>query len=314
MPWIQLTLNATSKNAHQIGELLMDTGALSTTFTNPQDNPIVDTLSDDTQLWPSTNITGLYGADSQMLSVLAMLNASPLLSKGFCPKIEFLADKNWTREWMNNFHPMKFGKRLWICPSECPVPDENAVNVMLDPGLAFGAGTHPTTALCLNWLDTQDLNNKVLIDFGCGSGILAIAALKLGAKRVIGIDIDPQAIAASRDNAIRNGVLDQLTLYLPEYLPQGILADVLVANILVDPLRKLATTIKDLVKPSGTLALSGILEEQGEEVLDIYDQWFAMQTPKVDNQWVILLGTKHAYTHARKNAQPARQIVPICEA
>ncbi|MCL3782939.1 50S ribosomal protein L11 methyltransferase, partial [Prolixibacteraceae bacterium JC049] len=148
--------------------------------------------------------------------------------------------KDWEREWMDNFHPMCFGQRLWICPSWRDVPDENAVNVMLDPGLAFGTGTHPTTAMCLQWLDGLDLAGKTIIDFGCGSGILAIAALKLGAAKAIGIDIDPQAIQASRDNAERNGVSERLELYLPKDQPEAMTADVVVANILAGPLRELA--------------------------------------------------------------------------
>ncbi|MCK5818326.1 MAG: 50S ribosomal protein L11 methyltransferase [Psychromonas sp.] len=293
MPWIQLTLNATSKNASAIGELLMDNGALSTTFTDLQDTPIFEALSDDEPLWVNTQITGLYDADVNLSSVLTMLNSSPLFNEDFFHKIELLEDKDWAREWIDNFHPMRFGKRLWICPSTKPIPDKNAVNVILDPGLAFGTGTHTTTALCLEWLDAQNLNNKVMVDFGCGSGILAIAAIKLGAKRVIGIDIDPQAILASSDNAARNGVSDQLLLYLLEDLPQDTLADVLVANILVGPLRELAITIETLVKPSGILALSGILEDQSEELMGIYDQWFRMQTPKIENEWVRLSGIKH---------------------
>lgn len=292
MPWIQLKLNATSENAEQIGELLMDSGALSATFTDSQDTPIFEPLPGETRLWGDTDITGLYEADTEMLSVLAMLNASPLLNENFSHKIELLEDKDWEREWMDKFHPMKFGKRLWICPSWKPVPDENAVNVMLDPGLAFGTGTHPTTALCLAWLDGQDLTDKIIIDFGCGSGILAIAALKLGAKRVIGIDIDPQAILASRDNAGRNGVSDQLELYLPEDLPKGVLADVLVANILAGPLRELSTHIEALVKPNGALALSGILEQQTEGVIDVYSEWFSMEAPQIKEEWARLSGVK----------------------
>src|SRR5574344_2870525 len=142
-----------------------------------------------------------------------------------------LLDKDWVREWMDQFHPLKCGTKLWICPSWCPVPDSEAVNVMLDPGLAFGTGTHPTTSLCLQWLDSLDLTGKTVIDFGCGSGILAIAALKLGAAKAIGIDIDPQAIQASRDNAERNGVSDRLELYLPKDQPEEMKADGVVANI-----------------------------------------------------------------------------------
>jgi len=294
MAWIQLKLNATAKNAEDIGELLMSGGALSATFTDSHDVPIFEPAPGETRLWGDTDITGLYEADTDMQPVLQALRKSPLISENFNYKIEQLEDKDWEREWMDNFHPMKFGERLWICPSWKPVPDENAVNVMLDPGLAFGTGTHPTTALCLAWLDGQDLQDKVIIDFGCGSGILAIAALKLGAKRVIGIDIDPQAITASRDNAQRNNVSDQLELYLPNDLPEGILADVLVANILAGPLRELSTNIEALVKKGGALALSGILEPQAAELIAVYGQWFKMDPAVVKEEWARLSGVKHA--------------------
>ena len=292
MPWIQLKLNATAANAEMIGELLMENSALSATFTDAHDTPIFEPLPGETRLWGDTDITGLYEADADMQAIVALLKKSPLLTDDFAYKIEQLEDKDWEREWMVNFHPMKFGKRLWICPSWKPVPDENAVNVMLDPGLAFGTGTHPTTALCLAWLDGQDLQDKVVIDFGCGSGILAIAALKLGAKRVIGIDIDPQAITASRDNAQRNNVSDQLELYLPGDLPEGVLADVLVANILAGPLRELSTNIEALVKNNGALALSGILEQQADELIGVYSQWFTMDNAEIKEEWARLSGIK----------------------
>ncbi|KPU82738.1 ribosomal protein L11 methyltransferase [Psychromonas sp. PRT-SC03] len=292
MPWIQLKLNATAKNAEEIGELLMLNGALSATFTDAHDTPVFEPLPGETRLWGDTDITGLYEANADMQAIIKTLQASPLLDNDFAHKVETLEDKDWEREWMDNFHPMQFGKRLWICPSWKPIPDENAVNVMLDPGLAFGTGTHPTTALCLTWLEGQDLRDKVIIDFGCGSGILAIAALKLGAKRVIGIDIDPQAITASRDNATRNGVSSQLELYLPEDLPEGIQADVLVANILAGPLRQLSTQIEALVKNKGSLALSGILKEQAPELIAVYSQWFAMKPANIEQEWAQLSGLK----------------------
>lgn len=199
---------------------------------------------------------GLFDAETDMNDVVAILENHPLLGAGFAHKIEQLEDKDWEREWMDNFHPMRFGERLWICPSWRDVPDENAVNVMLDPGLAFGTGTHPTTSLCLQWLDSLDLTGKTVIDFGCGSGILAIAALKLGAAKAIGIDIDPQAIQASRDNAERNGVSDRLELYLPKDQPEEMKADVVVANILAGPLRELAPLISVLPVSGGLLGLS----------------------------------------------------------
>jgi len=292
MPWIQLKLNANNENAEQIGELLMDNGALSATFTDSHDTPIFEPMPGETRLWGDTDVTGLYEADTNINPIIEILRSSSLLPDNFVFKVEPLEDKDWVREWMDNFHPMQFGERLWICPSWKPIPDENAVNVMLDPGLAFGTGTHPTTALCLAWLDAQDLQDKVVIDFGCGSGILAIAALKLGAKRVIGIDIDPQAITASRDNAERNNVSDQLELYLPEDLPEAVLADVLVANILAGPLRELSNSIECLVKSNGALALSGILEQQADELVSVYSQWFDMDTPKIQEEWARLSGIK----------------------
>ena len=201
--------------------------------------------------------------------------------KTWATKVELLEDKDWVREWMDHFHPMQFGERLWICPSWRDVPNPDAVNVMLDPGLAFGTGTHPTTALCLQWLDGLDLAGKTVVDFGCGSGILGIAALKLGAARVIGIDIDPQAIQASRDNAERNGVADQIELYLPADQPQDVEADVVVANILAGPLRELAPLIAGHGKAGSLMALSGVLESQAPELETIYGQWFEMDPTAV---------------------------------
>lgn len=222
------------------------------------DTPVFEPLPGETRLWGDTDVIGLFDAETDMKEVVAILENHPLLGAGFAHKIEQLEDKDWEREWMDNFHPMQFGKRLWICPSWREVPDENAVNVMLDPGLAFGTGTHPTTSLCLQWLDGLDLDGKTVIDFGCGSGILAIAALKLGAAKAIGIDIDPQAIQASRDNAERNGVSDRLELYLPDAQPEAMKADVVVANILAGPLRELAPLISVLPVEGGLLGLSGI--------------------------------------------------------
>ena len=192
---------------------------------------------------------------------------------------------------MDNFHPMKFGERLWICPSWHEVPEPEAVNVMLDPGLAFGTGTHPTTALCLTWLDGLDLTDKVVVDFGCGSGILSLAALKLGAKKVIGIDIDPQALQASLENAKRNSVEDRLELFLPKDQPI-LKADVVVANILAGPLRELAPTILSFVDNDGLLALSGVLENQAQELQVIYGQSCTMDPIAVQEEWVRLSGRK----------------------
>lgn len=241
-----------------------------------------------------TDAIGLYDAETDMTEVVAMLENEPLLGKGFVHKIEQLEDKDWEREWMDNFHPMRFGERLWICPSWRDVPDPTAVNVMLDPGLAFGTGTHPTTAMCLQWLDSLDLTDKTVIDFGCGSGILAIAALKLGAKHVVGIDIDPQAIQASRDNAERNGVSERLSLYLPKDQPENLSADVVVANILAGPLRELAPLIGVLPVAGGRLGLSGILASQAQSVADAYQDKFELDAVAEKEEWCRITGVKKA--------------------
>ena len=217
MPWIQIKLNATDTNAEAIGDMLMEeTEALSVTFLDAKDTPVFEPLPGETRLWGETDILALYDAEIDTQQVLFQIKNSHMLNDDFAYKIEQIEDKDWEREWMDNFHPMKFGERLWICPSWRDIPDPTAVNVMLDPGLAFGTGTHPTTSVCLEWLEGLALKGKTVIDFGCGSGILAIAAIKLGAAKVIGIDIDPQAILASKDNAGRNGAADQLELFLPQ--------------------------------------------------------------------------------------------------
>lgn len=232
MAWVQIRINSTNQQAESLSDYLEEIGSVSVTFMDSQDTPIFEPLPGETRLWGNTDVIALFDAETEMQQIVHQLKSAGYLSEDTAYKIEQIEDKDWEREWMDNFHPMQFGKRLWICPSWREVPDENAVNVMLDPGLAFGTGTHPTTALCLEWLDSLDLNGKTVIDFGCGSGILAIAALKLGAKSAIGIDIDPQAILASRNNAEQNGVSDHLQLFLAKDAPQDLQADVVVANIL----------------------------------------------------------------------------------
>ncbi|MGL5783405.1 MAG: 50S ribosomal protein L11 methyltransferase [Plesiomonas shigelloides] len=290
MPWIQLKLNTTGTQAEAIGDVLMESGSVSITFMDSHDTPVFEPLPGETRLWGDTDVMALYDAETDMAAVIAQLQQSPLLGNDFVHKIEQLEDKDWEREWMDNFHPMRFGQRLWICPSWREVPEPEAVNVMLDPGLAFGTGTHPTTALCLEWLDGLDLVGKTVVDFGCGSGILAIAALKLGAARAVGIDIDPQAITASRDNAERNGVSDRLELYLPKDQPQDLLGDVVVANILAGPLRELAPLISVLPKSGGHLGLSGILESQAESVADAYREKFVLDPIAEREEWCRITG------------------------
>jgi ribosomal protein L11 methyltransferase len=293
MPWIQIKLNATTEHAEQIGDMLMEeTGALSVTFLDAHDTPVFEPLPGETRLWGDTDIVALYDAEADTKWVVETIKGSNMLPEGFAHKVEQLEDKDWEREWMENFHPMKFGERLWICPSWRDVPEPDAVNVMLDPGLAFGTGTHPTTALCLEWLESLNLEGKTVIDFGCGSGILAIAAIKLGAAKVIGIDIDPQALVASKDNAQRNGVADQLELFLPQDQPEGLIADVVVANILAGPLRDLSGIIKGLIKPGGELAMSGVLDTQAEDVANYYRDDMSIDPIVELNEWCRISGKK----------------------
>lgn len=290
MPWIQIKLGTTDKKAKKISNMLAGFGAVSVTYMDTVDNPVYEPLPGETKLWTNTTVIGLFDAqiDPKPITDFFFSHFGDKLTY----KVEQLEDKDWVREWMDQFHPLQCGKRLWICPSWCEIPDQNAVNVMLDPGLAFGTGTHPTTSMCLSWLDSLDLNNKSVVDFGCGSGILAVSALKLGADHVVGIDIDPQAIEASTANAERNNVLDKLSLYLPENQPKEISADVLVANILAGPLRELAPLLASMVKPNGIFAISGIIESQCAELKEIYSQWFELDEPCFKEEWCRISGRK----------------------
>ncbi|AWK13438.1 50S ribosomal protein L11 methyltransferase [Candidatus Fukatsuia symbiotica] len=293
MPWIQLKINTSSDHAESLSNTLLENGALAITFQDTYDNPIFEPLPGETRLWGNTDVIGLYDAETDMAKIIAALAGQDRFNKNFIHKIEQIEDKDWEREWMDNFHPMCFGQRLWICPSWKDIPDPNAVNVMLDPGLAFGTGTHPTTSLCLQWLDGLDLTDKTVIDFGCGSGILAIAALKLGAVRAIGIDIDPQAIQASRDNAQRNGVAENLELYLAKDQPADLSADVVVANILAAPLRELAPLINTL--SCGHLGLSGVLASQALTVAQAYQGSFILDPVVEKEGWCRITGIKNNY-------------------
>ncbi|WP_324035823.1 50S ribosomal protein L11 methyltransferase [Aeromonas caviae] len=290
MPWIQIRINATAKTADKVSNMLLGRGAQAVTFMDAKDVPVYEPMPGETPLWGETEVMGLFDAETDPAPTIAFFQQ--IFGEDVGYKVEQLEDKDWVREWMDHFHPMQFGERLWICPSWRDVPNPDAVNVMLDPGLAFGTGTHPTTALCLQWLDGLDLAGKTVVDFGCGSGILGIAALKLGAARVIGIDIDPQAIQASRDNAERNGVADQIELYLPADQPQDVEADVVVANILAGPLRELAPLIAGHGKAGSLMALSGVLKSQAPELETIYGQWFEMDPTAVKEEWCRLSGRK----------------------
>jgi len=291
MPWLQVRLAITPEQAETYEDALLEVGAVSVTFMDAEDQPIFEPDLGTTPLWSHTHLLALFEADTDETALLAHLQ---LLCGGALPEhhVERIEDQDWERSWMDGFQPMRFGQRLWIVPSWHAAPQPDAVNLLLDPGLAFGTGTHPTTALCLEWLDGQNLDNCSVLDFGCGSGILAIAALLLGAPQAAGTDIDPQALEASRDNASRNSIDPaRFPVYLPADLPQQP-ADVVVANILAGPLVSLAPQITALVKSGGRLALSGILAEQAEEVRAAYASTFDLDPTAVKDGWVRISGVK----------------------
>lgn len=293
MPWLELSLTIREADRERVEIALEDIGALAITLLDAQDHPIFEPGVGETPLWPQIALSALFDADSDRTGLVHVL--TELVPEIEPAQISFreVPDQDWTRVWMDQFKPMRFGRRLWIYPSniEPPVGENTNVIVRLDPGLAFGTGTHPTTALCLEWLDATDLVGKTVIDFGCGSGVLALAALKLGAARVLGVDNDPQALAASRDNAERNGVSDRLTLSMPEDFMDAP-ADVLVANILAGPLVELAPRFAASLKPLGSFALSGILEEQQHELLDRYREWFDALVVTTRDGWVRIAGKR----------------------
>ena len=298
MPFLELSLAIAQHEQERVELALEEAGALALTLLDaevdtPNERAILEPGVGETPLWQHVVLSALFASDTDRAGLLALFaDLLPELAPDAITLRE-VADQDWTRVWMDDFQPMRFGERLWIYPwnIEPPADATDAVVVRLDPGLAFGTGTHPTTALCLEWLDGLDLAGKHVIDYGCGSGVLAIAALKLGAARVDGIDNDPQALVASHDNAQRNGVAARLALAAPEDFPDTP-ADVFVANILAGPLAQLAPRFARCVKPGAPLALSGILAGQQDELLAIYGRWFEGLAVVTRGDWVRISGRR----------------------
>lgn len=289
MPWIQLKLHTDKNHSQQAEQALLDAGALSVTLQDAEDNPVLEPLPGETPLWDAITLTGLFDADIDSEALKQQIHNQ--LGTQLTLKVEALEDKDWVRAWMDDYKPMQFGERLWVCPKHLPPPQPNAVNLMLDPGLAFGTGTHPTTALCLEWLDAANLDNKQVLDFGCGSGVLAIAALLLGASHCDGTDIDPQAITASRDNALANQVSERLELYLPEQMPEK-KYHLILANILAGPLTELAEQLANYCHPGADIVLSGILETQSEKIIQAYSPWFQLDPIALKDEWIRVSGKR----------------------
>jgi len=295
MNWIQLRLTVDQDSVTELEEWLFANDSSSVTFQDAEDQPILEPGVGETPLWDKVIMVALFEGTVDTKQIQTRLEQSNFWIQVHSSRWEVLEDKEWIRAWMDDYHPMQFGKRLWVCPSWEAAPHPEAVNIFLDPGLAFGTGTHPTTALCLGWLDEQVDTGQQLVDYGCGSGILAVAALKLGVEKVTAIDHDPQALQATRDNANRNSIAEQrLQIFLPgEYKP--VVADGLVANILAEPIRELAELFAIQVKAGGWVALSGILEYQAESIVKLYSQWFYMNEPVIMGEWALVSGVRKKF-------------------
>ncbi|MEX0943950.1 MAG: 50S ribosomal protein L11 methyltransferase [Pseudomonadales bacterium] len=286
MNWKTIAAAATQDTLDDLEQTLWDAGAVSVTVEDGGENPLFEPGPGETPVWEQVVVTGLFEEDVDLVQVrdqLALHDFTFLF-------VDELGDRVWEREWLSRFEPMQFGSRLWVCPTGQDVPDRHAVVMHLDPGLAFGTGTHPTTRLCLEWLDQNIKSGLTVVDYGCGSGILGIAALLLGAREVTGVDLDPQALTATLSNAERNGVEDRLKVFLPGDAPR-VAVDVLVANILARPLIDLAGYLQDLIVPGGAIALSGIMESQKDWVADAY-QSIDFQEARIEDGWVCLQGIK----------------------
>lgn len=292
MPWQQLKLDTAASQADALAALLEELGAAAVTLQDAADQPLFEPAPGSTPLWDRTRITALFDAEEDLPAIVASLAARAERPLGDW-RIEPLRDQDWERVWMERFVPLRFGSRLWVCPSWHTPPEPEAVNILLDPGLAFGTGTHATTGMCLEWLDARMQRGHSCIDFGCGSGILGVAACLLGAEAVWGVDIDPQALQATRANAERNGVGDRIHTARPEALPP-MQTDVVLANILAGPLIDLAARIATLAHPGGWIVLSGILAEQADDVIRAYAPWAALERWREREGWVCLEGVRRA--------------------
>lgn len=291
MAWLQVFITTDEVYAPAMADYLSELGAVSVTFTDAEDRPVYEPPLNTVQIWQNTVVSALFEETLQAAIIKAMVIVQFGKDSLLDWRDEILEDQEWERAWLEHFQPMCFGEKLWICPTGMEQHATGTVCMTLDPGLAFGTGTHPTTALCLEWLAQHDLTDKVVIDYGCGSGILAVAALLLGAKVAHCVDIDPQALTATLANAEKNNVQAQIHCYLPEQFP-AMTADIVLANILAKPLIELAPTIHALVQPGGALVLSGILSEQAPEVAKAYTNAISLLPPVIQEDWCRLAGQK----------------------
>jgi len=290
MTWLQLIIPVEAARVDAISDALLELGAASVTLQDAEDQPVLEPAPGTTPIWSHTRVIGLFPAEQDPDAIIEQLKGRYDLSLSDW-KAEPLEDRDWVRAWMDNFQPMQFGQRLWIIPGEFTPPQPGAINILLDPGLAFGTGTHPTTSMCLEWLDAHPPIDLDVIDYGCGSGILAIAAARLGARHVWAVDNDPQALLATRDNMHKNQITDSIAVYLPDALP-ALQVPLLLANILAGPLITLAPQFAGQVAPDGRIVLSGILASQMDEVIKAYRPFFDIHCYRQQQDWVCLEGTR----------------------
>ncbi len=289
MAWLQLTLTLPANQTDAAAEALEEIGANSVTLQDAAGEIVIETEWDQTPMWSKVCLTTLLPENTDIEQVRQLLAQRLGLTEPPACQVENVDDKDWAQTWKENYKPIHMGGKLWVCPSWCQPPQPDAVNVTLDPGMAFGTGDHPTTALCLEWLAEQDLRDKLILDYGCGSGILAIAAIKLGARAAYAVDIDEQSLIVTRENAERNGVAQQLQIMHPAALPADLSADLLMANILAGALKELAPALLARTRAGSGLALSGLLTEQAAEVRPHYEPPFAL-TLRERHGWAALTG------------------------
>ena len=270
MTWLEVSIRVTEATAVEAEAAMERLGALAVTLEDAADDPVLEPSPGSTPLWPTVQVRGLFEPDAGRKRIVeALQEACDPKHPGLIDWRE-IGERDWTRAWMDRFRPMQFGRRLWVVPAGMQIPPaEENVQIRLDPGLAFGTGTHPTTALCLEWLDGHEVRGRRVVDYGCGSGILGIAAALLGADAVVCVDNDPQALEATTVNAARNGVADRIACESPESFAED-RADIVLANILAGPLIELAPLLTGCLKPGGNLVLSGLLEEQAKDVAAAY--------------------------------------------
>lgn len=303
MAWQQIHLQCSKSDVEMAETLLMESDALSIVMEDAGDQPLFEPMPGESPLWDEVVVTGIFAADNNTNfehlanEIAVQINASRVWTTN-------VEDKDWEREWMKNYHPIECANDLWIVPNWIQPPNPQATNIIMDPGLAFGTGYHATTRLCLDWLTEQDLTDKTIIDYGCGSGILGIAALLLGAKQVYSVDIDPQAVLATKQNAERNQVEGKIKAFLPEEFqtfcdnnPNVLPADMITANILAKPLMSLCPYFATLIKHEGKIVLSGLIEPQLEEVNQVYSEFFTLEpahsyVKQDDSHWQRLSGQR----------------------